>query len=309
MRAIRRLVCATALLLALAPLAQAATTSLAYARGIVQYCPTILPGCALGYTLTEERRSWDSGDFAPSVTVHNPGMAHTLRGFSAVDLAQGTLKIASEATDVNLSAGIYSSVDVRLGDTLTLLNTDGTPYTGSGTSSVHMDIDGLFDVASGVDVFGAFHISVYSPGYFEDFSNGGFGTVLASNAVWMLSPDDPLPSSVDLDFIASGPFEIEFGLWLSYQFMQDAAHSLYANIDLSHTATVSFSGPPGTIFTSASGLFPGSATAAVPLPGSAGLAALGLAMLALTAGRRRTISLRRPLSAARSPHGAVRSSR
>ena len=275
------------LALALAPLAQAATTSLAFARGSVQYCPTLLPGCSLGYTLGDEQRSWDNGDFSPGVTLQKPGMAHTLNAFAAVDLAQGTLKIASEATNVNLIAKIAGSVDVRLGDTLTLLNADGTPYLGSGTSSVHLDIDGLFDVAPGVDVFGAFSISVYSPGYFEDFSNGVFDQVpLASKAVWMFSPEDPLPSSLDLEFIANGPFEIEFGLFLSYNFTQDAAHSLYANIDLSHTATASFSGPSGTVFTSASGLFPGSATAAVPLPGSAALAALGLAALGLPARRR-----------------------
>ncbi|MFT3821414.1 MAG: hypothetical protein QM750_27975 [Rubrivivax sp.] len=283
------------LALALAPLAQAATTTLAFARGIVSYCPTLLPACALGYTLSEEQRSWDSGDFSPSLTLQNPGMAHTLNAFAAVDLAQGTLKIASEASGINLSAKIYGSVDVRLGDTLTLLNADGTPYLGSGTSSVHLDIDGLVDIAPGVDVFGSFAIVVYSPGYFEDFSNGVFDHVpLASQAVWMFSPDDPLPSSLDLDFVANGPFELEFGLWLSYDFTQDAAHSLYADFDLSHTATASFSGPPGTIFTSASGLFPGSAAAAVPLPGSAALAALGLAVLGLPVGRRRTLAATQP---------------
>ncbi len=272
----------------LAPLAQAATTSLAFARGSISYCPPILPGCALGYQSSVEQRSWDNGNLSPSVTLQDPSIWHTLNAFAAVDLAQGTLMIASEASGINVGTYTVGSVDAKLGDTLTLLNVDGTPHVGSGPSSVHLDIEGLFDVAPGVDVFGIFGISVYGPGYFEAFSNGVFDQVpLASKVALMFSPDDPMPSSLDLDFVANGPFELVFDLFLSYSFKQDAAQSLYANIDLSHTATASFSGPPGTVFTSASGLFPGSAAAAVPLPGSAALAALGLAVLGLPLGRPR----------------------
>jgi hypothetical protein len=100
-----------------------------------------------------------------------------------------------------------------------------------------------------------------------------------------VSLPDSLTLSVDLP---AGAFEWRVSLWSTYSFSQDASQSHSLDLDLGHTAKVSYAGPSGATVTSASGFMP--AALAVPEPGTFALTALAMALLAW--GRRRDRTLK-----------------
>lgn len=270
---------------ALSAHAAPAVTSLAYTRAMGQLCPP--PNCVNPvFEQSHERQSWLLGQLDLGV-----GLSSGVRpsGFvaaeSLTEMASGKLHVGAWA---EAAPGAYSYVlaDAKLGDTLTLIGADGLPYAGQGASRVELDISGLVAFSSGVDVLAGVAVSVYRPGHFDAFSQGNANdTPYASRAAWLFGPSDTLPDTLALDFVADGAFELLIETFASLSV--PGGHS--AVFDLSHTVAAQFSGPAGTRFTSASGLFPGSSTAdaAVPEPAAAWLMLAALMLMAAPFRRRR----------------------
>ena len=221
--------------------------------------------------------------------------AGTIAGSAAADLSTGTLKGAISAQGIVAGSHAFSVSQSRIADTFTIANNGGTPYTGSGLSTFHLDITGLLALTGHPDLFGGVAIGIYQVGYFDRFWSGdyaGASLLRIDGASIGIDSASTFPTTLDFSFATPASFEWEIQLYGAGVFDQDTAASMSFDLDLGHTIKASFSGPDGTTVSSASGyVLPAVAAAAqVPEPSSMALTLLALAACGSAAVRRRARS-------------------
>lgn len=174
-----------------------------------QLCPPG-PTCNTGFEASDVIQSWDGFGYSLATgidsTVRPEGH---LAAIANGNLETATMRLATFARDLIPQARVFGLADVRLGDTLTVLNSDGTPYVGSGISSLHLDISGYFAGSGGTGFLGGIYAQVFEPGYFDALISGQPAPNRIAIQTLLLEPGRAVPASLDLSFAASGPFEIE----------------------------------------------------------------------------------------------------
>jgi hypothetical protein len=207
-----------------------------------------------------------------------------------------------------------STATARFGDSFTTSNQDGSPFiwgdgdtgsftlrlSGTVTSSFTNPLDLNYGIPAANHLVWSVTLDIYQAGTFESgFMTGG--PVGSCNWYGYLDGGTSndcsvagLTSSLDGDLLngitltADMDIGSDFDWWLSmsaYSYML-APGSL--TTDLSHTLDVGYTGPEGSVTSSASGVFPFATNenpTAIPAPAMTGL--MGLSLLVLLGQRRR----------------------
>ncbi len=262
----------------------ATITNYAYVRAQQQLCgPGPSPHCitSVAYADTSTQSSMQGQGLDLSIA---PGSGLTPAGVmaatAAANLPEGSVKGSALALGVVPGSHVYSAMQSRIGDTYTLAAPDGTPYTGTGLSSFHLDISGGVLATGSPSLMIGVSIGIYQPGFFDRFWSGdyegAYSMQIDSKSI-NFDAASTFPASLDFSFAApTSSFEWDITLFAIGQFDQDEASGHSFIVDLGHTVKGSFSGPDGTLLSSASGYLLPTAAAAVPEPSRAMLALLGL---------------------------------
>jgi hypothetical protein len=194
----------------------------------------------------------------------------TLSSWALADLNQGRLHLSTFGYAPPRPAGsgnsvsnpyLYGFASAWLGDTFSVLNADGSAYTGAAASTLSIQLDGgLYGVPESNLGFTA-TITLGRPGFLaalaaHDYNAAAALTLDTAGTPW-LTAGDPLPPSLGIAVPASlRSFEWSVSALATFNFRQNDEGSIYAQADLGHTITVGLQTPDGTIAASASGLFP-----------------------------------------------------
>jgi len=240
---------------------------------------------AQGQFLAERR----SGYYFP-FDSENPSNFGVLENWAQADLNQGNLRLTAMATVPPRPAGsdpttaqpyVYGFASAWLGDTFAVLNPNGSAYSGAANSTLSINLDGNLFGTPESDLGFVASITLARPGYLaalaaHDYDTAGNLIVNSAYTDW-LTANSPLPPTLSIAVpAAQGSFEWMVSAFITYNFRQDDQGFNFVYADLGHTITVSLQTPQGTVFSSASGLFPGSIPAApVPEPASWALLLIG----------------------------------
>ena len=238
----------------------------------------------------------------------------SVTGFASADLATGQLRVRAAVSDLDGTSHPSVSTNAIFGGSFNTRTTNGTPFASSAASQAAFTIglNGTLTSSSplastnGVDVF--IILSILQPGtldpskqlingpssiqyFFWNIGNPGtkiYYTDLQGN-IQVLVPTaeyTSIPSTLSAAFVLGGNFDWVLAVGAGGQL--GTAVSSY-DLDLSHTLTLSYAGPNGSVTSAASGQFanfdPTLAPASVPEPAS--LVLLGCAVIVTVAARRR----------------------
>lgn len=196
---------------------------------------------------------------------------------AAAELSTSKLRGRLLASDIAAGSYAFGLMNASIGDTFTVST--------AGTSTFHIDLTGALAHTGTTGLFGSLAIQLFQPGAFDRWYAGdyaGMYDLAIDSASLMINQDIALPGSLTLSTdLPAGTFEWRVSIWSTYAFRQDAAQSNSLDLDLGHTAKVSYAGPDGALVTSASGFMP-TAIHAVPEPGTHMLAVLGIALFGVT---------------------------
>jgi hypothetical protein len=244
------------------------------------------------------RSTITSGPFQTSAAV---GSGFTASGQVTVEtnanLATGSLRL--NVAGVGLKAGDagqanaygFGSGVAEFGDTMSVRNQDGSLYQGAGFSSLNASFDGSLTGSADAGLSLIAQITVAMPGYLAAIvandSAAASALVISRTSTGWLYAGDALPATPLTAFVPGfvSTFEWNVTAFGTFNFRQNDAGTRFAHIDLGNTIHVGLTTPTGTVFSAASGEFPGSVAAPIPEPGTWALSLTGLALL-LTAVRR-----------------------
>lgn len=291
---------ATALLTAaslLPPLAQAA--SVCITAPYVESGYSAL-GCITDGVLYTEGSAVRTGDWAVSASTGGEYRGGTWTNTQSADLASGVIR-----STLLYASGPYDRGEYQLGNYIDL--DDGIRFSGSGSAVFSMRLTGafvgsahwsygnsmdtsldLYSETRGDDVLGRIHLA-HRHGDEASFTAGStcgwtFGIGRVECVVHSLSADEiDISMSVHVDDITDGE-----RFWFGSRLNLQAYGPRDGGVAFGNTARLSVSLSDGLSFASDSGaLLTAVPTAAVPLPGGAWLAGLGLGLVALVKPRRR----------------------
>lgn len=260
-------------------------TSEAGVENRLQLCgPGPAPQCitSIIYDTTDIANTGTNGNLIQSVAnTSGATSAGTVSASSASNLSTSTLQATLTAENIAATSRVFGSTAAYMGDTFTVLDAGGLPYSAGGISTLHLDITGALALGGSPDLFGFIYVEIMQPGFFDAWYANDFSTAFAltiDSETLELNNGSTFPATLDFDFSTpTGAFEWRVGLYADYTFIQDASESTFINLDLGNTVKLFFEGPEGTTVVSASGFIPPTiAQATVPEPASLLLLLTGL---------------------------------
>ncbi len=277
----------------------AGAIGLALAAASVQAVPVSYVAGASAQTDAGFSVSFAQQTSATQSSSYVPDAATTELASSHADLANGSVHVANTNLANGSTAGQISMATAFVGDSFThTAGLDPFSWTGSSLATFNIAVDGnnslVTDASTTVFNFSYIALIIYKPGTLTSDVSFCDSTVTQS-FFWSIGAQsqatDPcghaflgnLSGAVDetlsVSFAPGGDFDFAFGMRVGGAMNSSTGDPFSASWvnDFSHTATLSYVAPEGATVHSASGLFPGTAAASVPEPGSLALAGLALA--------------------------------
>lgn len=277
----------------------------AYANG--QLCGVgPAPNCVTTVLLNEGVFSTvTTGPFQTSAAV---GSGFTPSGQVSVqtsaDLATGSLRLQVAGTGLKAGqAGManaygFGSGVAEFGDTIFVRNQDGSPYEGAVASTLSARFDGALYGSADAGLRFIAQITVAQPGYLAAIANNdsaaAIGFIINESSTGVLQAGDSLPVAALTAAVPVGinTFEWSVRAWGGFNFQQSNADDRFAIVDLGNTIHVSLTTPLNTVFSSASGEFPGSVTSPIPETSTWALGLMGMALVLAAVRKQRAVSER-----------------
>lgn len=207
------------------------------------------------------------------------------------DLSNSAVHATFVAFSLDEKNYTYAMAGVAMGDTFSIRNSDGSVYSGNGTSRFSLDIEGSA-FASNASFDLSVNVGVYKTGYFDSFRandiEGMSNKFIGMQGIrFSDTSEGELPQSIQFDFATpseSFEWQVQIFGWTSFNGVGSV------NVDLGNTVNVSFGSPVGTNVLSASGYLPASIAAPVgnvPEPETYAMLLAGLGLLGAVARRKR----------------------
>jgi len=271
-------------------------TSYARAYASAQLCGVgEAPNCLTSQLFSDSQRfTVTSGPFSTSAHVSSDFTpSGNVGAWASADLATGSLRLT--VAGMGLAVGQpgqanaygFGSGVAEFGDTINVRNLDGSAYQGQAASVLSASFDGGLYGGPESNLSFSATITVARTGYLAAIAaadyDTAYGLVISRSSTGWLYAGDALPST---PLAALVPGEINSFEWSvtsfgSFFFRQNDAGSDYAYIDLGHTIHVGLQTPLDTVFSAASGEFPGAVATPVPEPASWAFMLLSLPVLVL----------------------------
>ena len=250
-----------------------------------------------------------------TMTNNLSGSWGSAAGFASADLSTGQLKIDAAATNIPSSNNPYVNVNAYFGDSFTTSTVGHTPFSWSSstTAQFSMALNGTITSSTALADEGAsafILLMLYNKGTLDPNGNLLGSNLIGSPYLWTIgnagvqlyyTPQggtstpvtatanfDTIPSNITQAVTPGGDFDWVLLIGAGGQ----PGPGQNFEVDMSHTVTLSYQGPVGSVTASDSGMFQ-NITTATPEPQSLALLALGFGA---TLVRRRNASKRSQIS-------------